>query len=213
MHKWSLSSLGVLIRFSLPVFGRLHVLLKWLYLLGCYSGTKILHGRFFKGKTGRVRADMPCATMQRNLICICFSNVPRPFISGMICLYIFVFLTLSLLLYRMVLCGGVGNPHLGDRCSSLPVGSFGTRGMHKFSKVLRNPFMLFFSVFWHAMIPFIRMTLYQICLLYDAGGLCSKQDGISFQIFSISLFVSLFQGWAVCSYFWWGCFFKWLYDL
>jgi len=89
----------------------------------------------------------------------------------------------------MVLCGGVGNVYLGDRCSSLPVGSYGIGGTHKFSKIQRSPYVQFYNVFWHAMTPFIRMTLCQKCLLYDAGGLCSliiQHDGISFQVFSIS---------------------------
>ena len=90
----------------------------------------------------------------------------------------------------MVLCGGVGNAHLGDCCSSLPVGSFGTGGTHKFSKVLRSPFVKFFSIFWHAMIPFIRMTLCLKRLLYDAGGLCSCMM-VSPLRFSVSVFLYL----------------------
>lgn len=77
------------------------------------SAPGILHGRFFKGNDGRVRADAPCVGMRPSLIFICSSNVLHLFIFGMNFHCLLVFLPGSSPLYRMVSNGGASRVHLG----------------------------------------------------------------------------------------------------
>lgn len=148
-----------------PVSGRPLAPLRWSFSPSCYFGTRTSLGKFYRGKIGRDRADVPCASTMQNQICTCSFNAPRHSKFGMNCLYNLVSLTCVFLLFRKLFFGGVDSPLRGDRCSLFPAGSCGYRGMLLSFNIPKSPFRLLFRRFWLSM---IRMLGWLTLQLHDS---------------------------------------------